>query len=113
MKKNNLKEQLVDTLLENGKVQEGDIINHSYSTSRLNGRRTVERQDEMPALTTRPDTMGVTVKRYKNYVTWKDKQGNFNTECNRASMPNDLSLTLATANVGKVIDNVRERERAE
>ena len=50
-------------------------------------------------------------KRYKNYITWKNKQGEFNTECNRASLPDTLALTLATGNVGKVIDNARERER--
>ena len=58
----NLKQELCDKLVEEGKVQEGDIVNHSYSTSRLKGRKTVERQNEMPALTTRPDTMGVAVK---------------------------------------------------
>ena len=36
------------------------------------------------------------IKRYENYITWKDKQGNFNTECNRASLPNDLCLTIPT-----------------
>ena len=57
-----MKQELCDKLVEEGKVQEGDIVNHSYSNSRLNGRKAVERQNEMPALTTRPDTMGVAVK---------------------------------------------------
>jgi len=57
----NLKQELCDKLVEEGKVVEGDIVNHSYSNSRLNGRKAVERQNEMPALTTRPDTLGITV----------------------------------------------------
>lgn len=44
------------------------------------------------------------IKRYENYITWKDKQGNFNTECNRASLPNDLSLTIPTNALTKVCE---------
>ena len=59
----NLKQELCDKLIEEGKVQDGDIVNHSYSNSRLSdSRKVVERQNEMPALTTRPDTLGIAVK---------------------------------------------------
>ena len=59
----NLKQELCDKLIEEGKVQDGDIVNHSYSNSRLSdSRKAVERQNEMPALTTRPDTLGVAIK---------------------------------------------------
>lgn len=44
------------------------------------------------------------IKRYENYITWKDKQGNFNTECNRASLPNDLCLTIPTNALTKVCE---------
>lgn len=112
MAKKNLKTELCENLIREGKVQEGDIVKHSYTKQIMSGnKKAVEKQDEMITLTTRGDCFGVAVKRYKNYITWKDKQGNFNTECNRASLPNDLALTVATANIGKVIDNARERER--
>lgn len=42
------------------------------------------------------------VKRYKNYITWKDKKGKFNTECNRASLENDVALTIPTFSLTKV-----------
>lgn len=42
------------------------------------------------------------LKRYKNYVTWKNKSGEFNTECHRASLPTDLAPTIATMNMAKV-----------
>lgn len=44
------------------------------------------------------------IKRYENYITWKDKQGNFNTECNRASLPDDLCLTIPTNALTKVVE---------
>lgn len=50
------------------------------------------------------------IKRYKNYITWKNKQGHFNTECNRASLENDLCLTIPTNDMTKVACNERERE---
>ena len=50
------------------------------------------------------------IKRFKNYITWKDNQGNFNTECNRASLPTDISLTIPTNDLTKVCVNERERE---
>lgn len=43
------------------------------------------------------------LKRYKNYVSWKDNKGNYNTECNRASLETDLSLTIPTNNMTKVL----------
>ena len=42
------------------------------------------------------------IKRFKNYITWKDKKGNFNTECNRASLVDDLLLTIPTNPLTKV-----------
>lgn len=42
------------------------------------------------------------IKRFKNYITWEDKKGNFNTECNRASLENDIALTIPTFNLTKV-----------
>ena len=43
-------------------------------------------------------------KRYENYITWKNKKGEFNTQCNRAMLENDLSLTIPTGNTPKVAE---------
>lgn len=42
------------------------------------------------------------IKRYKNYITWRNKGGVFNTECNRASLEDDLALTIPTKDQTKV-----------
>ena len=63
----NLKQQLCDKLIQNGMVQEYDVIRHSYSTNRLeNGEKNmgrVENREHLsPALDTRRDCLGVCVK---------------------------------------------------
>lgn len=62
----NLKEQLCDYLLENNKVKEYDVIDHSYSKSRKeqinNGVDIVKGENESPTLTTRTDTLGIVIK---------------------------------------------------
>lgn len=62
----NLKEQLCDYLLENNKVKEYDVIDHSYSKSRKeqidNGVDIVKGENESPTLTTRADTLGIVIK---------------------------------------------------
>lgn len=45
---------------------------------------------------------GQEFKRFENYITWQDKQGNFNTQCNRASLENDICLTVPANNTPKV-----------
>jgi DNA (cytosine-5)-methyltransferase 1 len=59
--KRNQKEKLADNLIESGAVKGGEVINHSYSSSRLNkDRNPIESNDGiMPALTTRADTLGI------------------------------------------------------
>ena len=52
-----------------------------------------------------------TTKRYKNYNTKKNKQGEFNTQCNRAMLENDLSLTIPTGNTPKVAESEHLRIR--
>ncbi|HPJ86899.1 MAG TPA: DNA (cytosine-5-)-methyltransferase [Candidatus Pacearchaeota archaeon] len=45
------------------------------------------------------------IVRYKNYVSWKNKKGEYNTQCNRASLvnENDNALTISTDNIPKII----------
>ena len=112
MKKNNLKATLCNKLVEEGRVQDGDVIRHSYSSNRLeNGDKNMGRIENheglSPTLDTRCDCLGIvvdeqTTKRYKNYITWRNNKGEFNTECNRASLEDDLALTIATKDQTKV-----------
>lgn len=59
-----LKEELCDNLIDKGLVKEGDVVNHSFSNSRMKkpAVANTENHDCSPALTTRADTLGVVVK---------------------------------------------------
>lgn len=59
----NQKNKLANDLLKMGTVKGGEVINHSYSSSRLNRNRNPIESDDgiMPTLTTRADTLGVVV----------------------------------------------------
>lgn len=65
----NLKQTLCNKLIQENKVQEMDVIKHSYSTSRINdwNTRNVEHNNLSPTLDTRCDCLGVTVKTIGNY----------------------------------------------
>ena len=56
-----LKKELCNKLIEDGKVKENDVIRHSYSNSRLNewDKRNVEHNNLSPTLDTRCDCLGV------------------------------------------------------
>ena len=60
----NLKKKLCNELIQFGKVQEYDVIRHSYSTSRMENwdKRNVELNNISPTLDTRCDCLGVVVK---------------------------------------------------
>lgn len=113
----NLKEILCNNLIESGEIKENDIIKHSYTRQIMSGKKKpVEKQGEMITLTTRGDCFGVVVKdeefkRYENYITRKNKKGEFNTQCNRAMLENDLSLTIPTENTPKVAESEHLRIR--
>jgi len=47
---------------------------------------------------------------YGSYFTWKDLQGNINTQCCRAADENRNALTVACANTGNVLTNHRIRK---
>lgn len=141
----NKKQQLVDDLLKEHIVKEGDVINHSYTSSkqRPNLKDFVENENGiMPTLHTRPDIFGVVVGTYQHsksdnfmkgkdrfqpgkeiadtivtntkegvvelypygtYMTWPNKKGELNTQCNRASLENGNALTIATTQPGNVL----------
>lgn len=71
--KRNLKQQLCDQMIEKGQAKKGDVINHSYSKSRMDNPRSnnsVERELS-PAMTTRSDTLGVVVEQENNLAIRK------------------------------------------
>ena len=113
----NLKETLCNDLIESGEIKENDIIKHSFTRQIMSGKKkAVEKQGEMITLTTRGDCFGVVVKdeefkQYENYITRKNKKGEFNTQCNRAMLENDLSLTIPTGNTPKVAESKHLRIR--
>ena len=73
-----LKKQLCNKLIQDGLVQEGDIIKHSYTTQILNGnKKCVEKSNEMITLTTRGDCIGVVVQ---DKSLWTDTQKQMITE---------------------------------
>ena len=47
---------------------------------------------------------------FGSYYTWGDKQGKYNTQCNRAASPEKCALTIACTEPGKVINNLRIRK---
>lgn len=56
----NMKKQLCNDLLEQGKVKENDVIRHSYTTSRMNGdKKDLKQNNISPTLDTRCDCLGV------------------------------------------------------
>lgn len=65
----NLKRQLCNNLTINGRVQEYDVIRHSYSTSRINGEmKDIQQNNMSPTLDTRCDCLGVVVNNSSDKV---------------------------------------------
>ena len=57
---NNMKTELCNNLIKDGKVKENDVIRHSYTTSRMNGEMKDLKQNNLsPTLDTRCDCLGV------------------------------------------------------
>ena len=84
---------------------DGDGIDIS---GRMEYHRGTVQKETIQTLTT-SDDRGVVVP-YGSYYTWKDNQGNINTQCNRAANENGSALTVACAETGKVLTNLRIRK---
>lgn len=60
VKDKNMKTELCNNLIKNGKVKENDVIKNSYTTSRMNGEMKDLKQNNIsPTLDTRCDCLGV------------------------------------------------------
>lgn len=62
----NKKQQMCNSLIEQGKVKPYDVIRHSFSESRMKGEREIAEENNMsPTLDTRCDCLGVTEPNYR------------------------------------------------
>ena len=93
------------------------IIYDDYN-QRIKADQTCINEHLSPALDTRCDCLGVCVKdepkklvEFGTYYTWEDKQGNINTQCNRAANEDNCALTVACAETGKVLEKRTYRIR--
>ena len=63
----NLKQKMCNELIQSGRVQEYDVVRHSYSTSRMSGEmKDIQQNNMSPTLDTRCDCLGVAVKTKNN-----------------------------------------------
>ena len=102
----NLKQQLCTILMENGLVQENDVIRHSYSNSIMENwdKRNIEFNNLVPTLDTRCDCLGVVVKKdTENYIEWQEK-GKLESDC-RAWKENKVISTIKTDGREKILQN--------
>lgn len=91
----NLQRELCNKLIEQGKVQDGDIVKHSYTSQILEGnKKCVEKSDGiMITLTTRGDCVGVCVKEEPKVII----KGNYSPSNHNASRiiePNGIAPTV-------------------
>lgn len=91
-KDKNMKTQLCNDLIAQGKVKENDVIRHSYTTSRMNGEMKDLKQNNLsPTLDTRCDCLGVVVGTYQF-----SKSDNFMQGKSRFQAGKDVSDTILT-----------------
>lgn len=113
----NMKEQLCDELIRDGKVQENDMIRHSYTTWRKEKEFHTEnsRNNNISAtLTTRPDTLGIAVKNNtkQGYLMAYPGDGVYtNTSTKRGTVQKEMIQTLTTfQDKGVVMNDLRIRK---
>lgn len=93
---NSMKKTLCNKLIESGKVREGDVIRHSYTSSRLNGEnKGIKENNLSPTLDTRCDCLGVVVDDNKYLGTYEySKSNNFMQNKSRFKPDKKVSNTL-------------------
>ena len=89
-----LKKDLCNKLIQDGLVEEGDVVKHSYTQQILDGnKKCVEKNDgNMITLTTRGDCVGVCVRTYQYAKSDKFMQGK-----DRLQLGKETSDTLQTS----------------
>lgn len=100
-------------------TKKGYKVAHDGDGVDIGGRMKTHRGTVQKGLAQTPKTdcdIGVVVKdkefqRYENYITRKNKKGEFNTQGYRAMLENDLSLTILAGNTPKVAESEHLRIR--
>lgn len=90
-----LKKEYCNKLLENNLVEEGDMIRHSYTNSRLEDMERKENENGISAtLTTRPDTLGIVVYDDYNQKIREDQNtiGTLTTNCGSSAERNGFKI---------------------
>ena len=102
IKENNMKTELCNNLIKDGKVKENDVIRHSYTTSRNEqwDKRNVEQNNLSPTLDTRCDCLGVCVGTYQFA-----KSDNFMQGKDRLQLGKEVSDTLQTTQKEGVVNS--------
>ena len=105
--KDNMKRQLCNELIEQGKIKENDVIRHNYTNSRMNGDMEDLKQNNLsPTLDTRCDCLGVCVGTYQ-YA----KSDNFMQGKDRLQLGKETSDTIQTTpKEGIVYNDLRIRK---
>ena len=98
----NMKRQLCNELVEQGKVKENDVIRHSYTTSRTNdwGKRSVEQNNLSPTLDTRCDCLGVCVNdkpKVLGGIGEKDSNNNTQWKQQNRIYDDNVAISITTA----------------
>lgn len=109
-----LKEKLCEELIENGMIEEGDVIRHSYTNDRLNNGvknmgRTESKDKLCPTLDTRCDCLGITVKdepKLMQVAQLTDKK--YNEMAGRVYSDKGLCPTIRTMQGGGLEPKVAE-----
>lgn len=94
----NLKAQMANTLIEQGKVRENDVIRHSYTKSRMNGKMNDIQENNMsPTIDTRADCLGVVIKDKPRVIGGiGDKKSNNGTQWYQQDRIYDNEIAIAT-----------------
>ena len=119
-KKTNLKTTLCNKLVEEGRVRDGDVIRHSYSTNRLeNGDKNmgrIENHKELsPTLDTRCDCLGIVIsndEKPKVIGGIGEKKSNSGTQWYQQDRiyDNKTAISISTCCQPYYLDSERERE---
>ena len=102
IKEESLKKELCNQLIQDGLVEEGDVVKHSYTQQILDGnKKCVEKNDgNMITLTTRGDCVGVCVGTYQ-YA----KSDTFMHGKDRLQLGKDVSDTLQTTQKEGIVNS--------
>ena len=107
----NMKKELCNNLIKDGKVRENDVIRHSYTTSRTNewDKRSVEQNNLSPTLDTRCDCLGVVINplKGKSGKSWQFEQQVYDENGSART----LKASEGSGNIPKVVNsNLRIRK---